>query len=113
MKASVFKKAVKALKTLTEPFNLPEDLAALDGIGAGLVKRIHTALVEGAAGSSAPGPAIVEEAKQHMQAAGKDVADEWIEGSDRDVIIDLLKSKSLTLKQVLVWRSDISAADFN
>ena len=108
IKAAAVRKAVIAVRALTAPFAVAQELLALDGVGPGTKEKIHAFCLEY---GKDPSGGITGAAEKAATAMGKDKEYEWVEASDRDVIVELIKTGELLLKHVLPWRSDISAAD--
>ncbi len=119
-------KAKASIAAVTEPIRTAAELGALEGVGASTVAKIAAFLVEdmawtaggGGAGGDAGGGAGGDAgggAGGGPAAAGggppapaRDPALEWVGQSEREVVLDLLRSGSLTWDAVKAWRADIT-----
>lgn len=97
IKAASLGKAAAALALVPEPIRCGKDVSHLPGIGESTVKKID-AFFAGGGGA----PAL---------ASAADDENAWVESSDKDVVVGLVKAGSLSLDVVRRYRSDITADD--
>ncbi len=108
IKAAAARKASKSIAGVAAPIAVAQELLVLEGVGKGTVEKIHAFL---AARARDPSGGLAGAAAAAAAAAGKDADFEWVEASERDVLVDLIKRGELALESLRGWRSDISAAD--
>ncbi len=107
-KAAAVKKVVDAVRAHKEPFRVAQELGALPGCGAGTVQKVHDWL--DTYGKEDAGNIAVMHAKAEAE-AGKDPEFSWVEDSEKEILLGMLKRGELDLEKVRPWRADISEED--
>lgn len=97
IKAANLGKAATAVEGVTEPIRCGKDVSHLPGIGEGTVAKINAFFASGGGAPALPSAADDENA--------------WVEGSEKEVVVGMLKDGSLTMDVVKRFRSDITDAD--
>ena len=90
------------------PIRVAQELLSLQGCGKGTVEKVAAFL----ATYGEPAVGLAAEAAAVQAEAGRDPELAWTEQSERDVLIDLLKTKQLDFAKVQPWRPDIKEGDF-
>lgn len=93
---------------------MPADLLSLDGCGKGTVEKIEAFLLQNPGASSGSAGAGSGSSSSAGSGAGYQKGDpefQWVESSERDVVIGCIKSGEVPLAKVLEWRDDITATD--
>ena len=107
-KAAAVKKVVDAVRAHKEPFRVAQELGALPGCGAGTVQKVHDWL--DTYGKEDASNIAVMHAKAEAE-AGKDPEFSWVEDSEKEILLGMLKRGELDLEKVRPWRADISEED--
>ena len=107
-KAAAVKKAVDAVRAHDKPFRVAQELGALPGCGKGTVDKVAEFL----RGQGEPATGLVAEAAAAAAEAGRDAEFSWVEDSEREVVVELLRTGGIAFDKVQPWRKDIVEADF-
>ena len=87
---------------------MAQELGALPGCGKGTVDKVAGFL----ATYGVPATGLVAEAAAAQAEAGRDAEFSWVEDSEKEVLVELLKKGELDFAKVQPWRTDIVEADF-
>jgi hypothetical protein len=108
MKAAAAAKAVAAVRAHDKPLRVAQELGALQGCGPSTVQKVYDFLLT--YGEAPQG--LAAQAAAAQADAGRDPDFSWLEDSERDVLVELLKKGEVPWEKVKPWRADIGEADF-
>ncbi len=103
IKAASAKKGYLAMLAHPTPFRVAAECAVLQGVGASTVEKLAVFLK----GYGKPEEGLEAKHKAEMKASGKDMEFQFLEDSDKDVVLEMLKSGGVTWDKVKPWRADI------
>jgi hypothetical protein len=108
MKAAAAAKAVAAVRAVKEPLRVAQELGALQGCGPSTIQKVYDFLLTY---GEAPQGLAAQAAAAQVE-AGRDPEFAWVEDSEKEVLLELLKKGEVPWEKVQPWRTDIKEADF-
>ena len=96
IKAAAAKKGAEAMAAHPTPFRVAEECAVLAGVGQGTVEKLAAFLKT----YGKPEPGIAGELAEKQKKEGKDEEFKWVEESERDVLLDMLREGQVTFDKV-------------
>ena len=90
------------------PIRVAAECAVLQGVGASTVEKLAVFLK----GYGKPEEGLEAKHKADMKASGKDMEFQFLEDSDKDVVLEMLKSGGVTWDKVQPWRADIKDGEW-
>lgn len=108
MKAAAAAKAVAAVRAVEKPLRVAQELGALQGCGPSTIQKVYDFLLT--YGEAPQG--LAAQAAAAQAEAGRDPEFGWVEDSEKEVLLELLKKGDVPWEKVQPWRADIEEADF-
>lgn len=102
------KKVIDGVRAHKEAFRVAQEMGVLPGCGEGTQAKVAEFL----ASFGEPAKGLVAEAAAAQAEAGRDAEFSWLEDSEREVVVELLKKNEVPIAQVMAWRKDIEEKDF-